>query len=191
MLAILGPSGSGKTTLLSLAAGLDLPTSGTTTVLGTNLSDCTEDQRSIIRAENIGFVFQNFQLLPTLTAVENITIVAELAGKNISKNDAISWLDKVGLKARANHYPHQLSGGEQQRVALARALINQPKLLLADEPTGNLDRKTAEQIQNILFTLQKEGSFALLISTHDHQLAAKTNNVWEIVDRKLSPHTNN
>ena len=189
MLAILGPSGSGKTTLLSLAAGLDLPSSGNVTVLGTSLTNCTEDQRAQIRAENIGFVFQNFQLLPTLTALENITVVAELAGKNISKSDAISWLDKVGLADRQRHYPHQLSGGEQQRIALARALINKPKLVLADEPTGNLDRETADQIQEILFSLQREESFALLISTHDLQLAAKTKNIFEIKNSQLKHHT--
>ena len=173
-LAIVGPSGSGKTTLLGLCAGLDVATSGKVRVAGKNLSDLTEDGRAALRNEVVGFVFQNFQLLPTLTALENVMVPMELRGAKGVLERAKDLLAQVGLKDRATHYPAQLSGGEQQRVALARAFINEPQLLFADEPTGNLDAENSEHVVELLFGLNKAAGTALVLVTHNPELAHLT-----------------
>ncbi len=175
--AIVGPSGSGKTTLLGLCAGLDLPSDGSIMLDGTNLLNLDEDSRSRLRNQVLGFVFQNFQLIPTLTALENVMVPLELRGERNVKKQSRSLLDEVGLTERMNHYPVQLSGGEQQRVALARAFINQPKILFADEPTGNLDSETSETIDNLLFDLNKTHGTTLVIATHNMDLAHRTNRI--------------
>lgn len=169
--AILGPSGSGKSTLLSLMAGLDTPTHGDVMVAGQQLNRRDEDQRAKLRAELIGFVFQNFNLLPNLTALENAVLPLELAGDSAAQVEGEKLLSTVGLTKRGKHYPHQLSGGEQQRVAIARAFIKHPALLFADEPTGNLDQKTGEQIMELLFNLNKRQHTTLIMVTHDFRLA--------------------
>ena len=173
--AIVGPSGSGKTTLLGLCAGLDTPDSGKVLLDGSILSGMNEDQRADIRNKKVGFIFQNFQLLPTLTALENVMVPLELRGGNSDEIEyrAIGLLSSVGLKDRLTHYPTQLSGGEQQRVAIARAFINEPSVLFADEPTGNLDADTGDQIEELLFNLNKEKQTTLVIVTHDLLLAKK------------------
>lgn len=175
--AIVGPSGSGKTTLLGLCAGLDRATSGTVTLDGNVLNDLSEDQLAQIRNRSVGFIFQNFQLLPTLTALENVMIPLELAGLENPRNQASELLEKVGLSYRLNHYPSQLSGGEQQRVSLARAFGNNPKILFADEPTGNLDAETSEKVIKLLFDLNREMGTTLVLVTHDMELAAKTDRI--------------
>ena len=172
--AIVGPSGSGKTTLLGLCAGLDRATSGSVWVNGIQLDALSEDQRAAVRNEHVGFIFQNFQLLPTLTALENVLVPLELRGQRGATKTALDLLDRVGLAARANHYPAQLSGGEQQRVSLARAFANRPAVLFADEPTGNLDPDTSERVVNLLFELNREAGTTLVLVTHDLELAAKT-----------------
>lgn len=173
-LSIVGPSGSGKTTLLGLCAGLDKSTSGKVEILGNNLNSLSEDERAALRNQYVGFIFQNFQLIPTLTALENVMIPLELrAGKNI-KERSMHLLERVGLKERYDHYPSQLSGGEQQRVSLARAFSNEPKILFADEPTGNLDDSTGQNVEKLLFDLNKELGTTLIIVTHDNELAALT-----------------
>ncbi len=172
--AIIGPSGSGKTTLLGLCAGLDTPTAGTVTLDGFPLHQLDEDGRAKVRNEHIGFVFQNFQLLPNLTALENVMIPAELLGRTDAENDARLWLERVGLGERLGHYPVQLSGGEQQRVAMARAFINKPKILFADEPTGNLDLETSLKIEDLMFELNRASGTALVIVTHNLELASLT-----------------
>ncbi|MCK0188995.1 ABC transporter ATP-binding protein [Arenibacter sp. F20364] len=178
--SIVGPSGSGKTTLLGICAGLDQPDSGTVTLCGTELGTLNEDERAILRNRNIGFVFQDFQLLPTLTALENVAIPLELRGdKNAIKN-GMELLDKVGLQNRFHHYPSQLSGGEQQRVALARAFSNNPSILFADEPTGNLDAETGEKVIQLLFQLNADAGTTLVIVTHDLELAAKTQHILRL-----------
>ena len=164
---IRGVSGSGKTTLLGLCAGLDYPTSGTVELCGTSLSDLNEDERAALRNKNVGFIFQNFQLLPTLTALENVIVPLELQGDKNAAKVGIELLTKVGLADRLHHYPTQLSGGEQQRVALARAFSNKPAILFADEPTGNLDEETGEKVIQLLFELNKEAGTTLIIITHD------------------------
>jgi putative ABC transport system ATP-binding protein len=171
--AIVGPSGSGKTTLLGLAAGLDRPTTGDVWLGGTLLSSLDEDGRARIRNESVGFIFQSFQLLPTLTAWENVMIPLELRGAAEAAVPARALLERVGLGARLDHYPSQLSGGEQQRVAIARAFVNRPKVLFADEPTGNLDHATAQQIVEMLFELNAGEKTALVLVTHDRELAAR------------------
>ena len=171
--AIVGPSGSGKTTLLGLAAGLDRPTRGTVRLAGVDLGPLDEDARAALRAESVGFVFQSFRLLPTLTAAENVAIPAELRGDRGARPAALDLLDRVGLADRAGHYPAQLSGGEQQRVALARAFGGRPRLLFADEPTGNLDAETGERVEALLFELNREAGTALVVVTHDPELAAR------------------
>jgi putative ABC transport system ATP-binding protein len=171
-LAILGESGSGKTTLLGLLAALDTPTSGQVTLKGTSLFDCTEEQRAELRKENLGFIFQSFQLIDGLTALENVMMPLELKGDKQAKSKAAEMLKKVGLGERFSHYANQLSGGEQQRVAVARAFVTQPKLLLADEPTGNLDTATGEKIIELMFNLNKELNTTLILVTHDIHLAA-------------------
>ena len=178
--AIVGPSGSGKTTLLGLCAGLDKPTEGTVELFGSKLSQLGEDERASLRNKHVGFIFQNFQLIPTLTALENVTIPLELQGAKKVKEKALDLLDRVGLKDRANHYPNQLSGGEQQRVSLARAFSNEPQLLFADEPTGNLDGETGDKIENLLFDLNKEKGTTLIIVTHDLELASRTSRVIKL-----------
>ena len=172
--AIVGPSGSGKTTLLGLCAGLDRATSGSVWVNGIRLDNLSEDERAAVRNQHVGFIFQNFQLLPTLTALENVLVPLELRGQRGATKTALDLLDRVGLAARAGHYPAQLSGGEQQRVSLARAFANRPAVLFADEPTGNLDPDTAERVVNLLFELNREAGTTLVLVTHDLELAAKT-----------------
>jgi putative ABC transport system ATP-binding protein len=173
-LSIVGPSGSGKTTLLGLCAGLDLPTSGKVCIDGRSLGDLDEDGRAALRNEVVGFVFQNFQLLPTLTAIENVMVPMELRGGRDVMKKAKDLLTQVGLADRASHYPAQLSGGEQQRVALARAFINEPRLLFADEPTGNLDAENSEHVVELLFGLNKAAGTALVLVTHNPELAQLT-----------------
>ncbi|MEL6824049.1 MAG: ABC transporter ATP-binding protein [Calditrichota bacterium] len=172
--AIIGPSGSGKTTLLGLCAGLDRPTSGSVTINGTRLDTLSEDERATVRNRETGFVFQNFQLMPTLTALENVMVPLELRGEKGVSGKAGELLERVGLGGRLDHYPIQLSGGEQQRVALARAFINEPAILFADEPTGNLDAETSDTVVNLLFDLNKEKNTTLILVTHDNELAAQT-----------------
>jgi putative ABC transport system ATP-binding protein len=169
--AILGPSGSGKTTLLGLAAGLDQPTSGSVLLNGIALSDINEDERARIRNKYVGFVFQNFQLIPTLTALENVTVPMELRGDRSARDLGLDLLHRVGLDERSAHYPAQLSGGEQQRVALARAFINKPKILFADEPTGNLDAETSQGVIEIMLDLNHTAGTALVLVTHDPDVA--------------------
>lgn len=178
--AIVGPSGSGKTTLLGLCAGLDRSSTGSVTLNGINLGDLGEDKRAQVRNQYVGFIFQNFQLLPTLTAVENIMVPLELRGEKNIRARALDLLDKVGLAERGHHYPAQLSGGEQQRVSLARAFSNQPKILFADEPTGNLDAETSEKVVKLIFDLNKEAGTTLVLVTHDLELAAKTQRILRI-----------
>ncbi len=172
--AILGPSGSGKTTLLGLAAGLDRPTSGSVLLNGIALAEISEDGRARVRNEHVGFVFQNFQLIPTLTALENVTVPMELRGDRSARTLARELLAKVGLSDRADHYPTQLSGGEQQRIALARAFINRPKILFADEPTGNLDSETSQKVIDIMLDLNRTAGTALVLVTHDPEVAGLT-----------------
>lgn len=175
--SIIGPSGSGKTTLLGLCAGLDQPNKGTVELCGYDLGTLNQDELAQLRNENVGFIFQNFQLLPTLTAVENVSVPLELQGVKQAENKATELLEKVGLSHRLDHYPSQLSGGEQQRVALARAFSNNPKILFADEPTGNLDEETGEKVVKLLFDLNKEAGTTLVIISHDLDLANKTQEI--------------
>jgi putative ABC transport system ATP-binding protein len=170
-LAIMGMSGSGKTTLISLLAGLDTPSSGTITISGQLLTTMTEDDKARLRNQFIGFVFQNFQLLNNLTALENVMLPLEIIGHPQAKDKALNFLDRVGLSHRYHHRPSQLSGGEQQRVALARAFVTQPSILFADEPTGNLDQKTGKTIIDLLFALNEENKTTLVLVTHDQSLA--------------------
>jgi putative ABC transport system ATP-binding protein len=173
-LAIVGPSGSGKTTLLGLCAGLDAPTRGTVHLAGASLGDLDEDGRARLRNQHTGFVFQSFQLIPTLTALENVRVPLELRGDPSAETEARHWLGEVGLAQRLHHYPSQLSGGEQQRVAIARAFINRPRVLFADEPTGNLDADTGHGIIERLFELNAAAGTALVLVTHDPDLAQRT-----------------
>lgn len=175
--AVIGPSGSGKTTLLGLCAGLDTPTEGTVRLVGSDLAALDEDDRARLRNEHVGFVFQNFQLLPTLTALENVLVPAELRGSSDAAPLARELLAQVGLGDRTGHYPVQLSGGEQQRVAIARAFINRPRLLFADEPTGNLDGDTARRVADMLFELNRTAGTALVLVTHDPELAGRCGQV--------------
>lgn len=172
--AITGPSGSGKTTLLGLCAGLDRSSTGSVILNEVALDHLSEDQRAAVRNRYVGFIFQNFQLLPTLTALENVMVPLELRGEKNIKAHALELLDKVGLSDRAGHYPVQLSGGEQQRVSLARAFSNKPAILFADEPTGNLDAETSDKVVKLMFDLNKQAGTTLVIVTHDLDLAAKT-----------------
>jgi putative ABC transport system ATP-binding protein len=171
--AIVGASGSGKTTLLGLLAGLDRPTSGEVVIDGTKLSSLDEDGRAALRARLLGFVFQSFQLLPALTALENVMLPLELANAADALPRSRAWLDRVGLGKRTGHYPRQLSGGEQQRVAIARAFVGEPKLLMADEPTGNLDGATGVEIAELMFRLNREHGTTLVLVTHDVDLASR------------------
>ncbi len=178
--AIVGASGSGKTTLLSLLAGLDSPTSGTVTLAGQRLAELDEDGRAKLRAGRVGFVFQSFQLLAGLTALENVMLPAELAGCSDAEALARETLAEVGLAARTGHYPYQLSGGEQQRVAIARAFAAKPDILFADEPTGNLDAATGAKIIDLLFALNRERGATLVLVTHDPQLAERCGRVLRL-----------
>ena len=179
-LSIIGPSGSGKTTLLGLCAGLDVPTSGSISLMGFKLNAMSEDDRAYVRNQFVGFVFQNFQLLSTLTALENVMVPLELRGeKNISAK-AKELLSRVGLADRLQHYPSQLSGGEQQRVAIARAFIVKPRILFADEPTGNLDEENAQQVRELLFEMNREEKTTLILVTHNLELAQKTERILQM-----------
>jgi putative ABC transport system ATP-binding protein len=171
--AIVGASGSGKSTLLGIMAGLDLPTTGSVELLGHELGALDEDQRAAVRAQGVSFVFQNFQLLPGLTALENVMLPLEIRGVRNARDEARQLLTQVGLGERQLHYPAQLSGGEQQRVAIARAFAGKPAILFADEPTGNLDSKTGAQIEDLLFELNQAGGTTLVLVTHDERLAQR------------------
>ncbi|CAH8285872.1 putative ABC transport system ATP-binding protein [Mariniflexile fucanivorans] len=184
--SIVGPSGSGKTTLLGLCAGLDYPSSGTIELCGTPLQDLNEDERAALRNKEVGFIFQNFQLLPTLTALENVIVPLELQGEKKAAQFGIALLEKVGLGDRLHHYPSQLSGGEQQRVALARAFSNKPSILFADEPTGNLDEETGEKVIQLLFDLNKEAGTTLVMITHDLDLANRTQQILRLKGGKIT-----
>ena len=175
--AIVGPSGAGKSTLLALLAGLDLPTSGRVWLAGQDLSALDEDGRARLRAENVGFVFQSFHLIPSLTALENVMLPLELAGQREARRRAADMLGRVGLAARLGHYPRQLSGGEQQRVAMARASVGKPAVLFADEPTGNLDSVTGERITELFFELNSGSHTTLVLVTHDRGIASRCQRV--------------
>jgi len=177
VVAITGPSGSGKTTLIGLLAGLEMPTSGSVCLLGQELSDLTEDQKAALRAGNVGFVFQAFHLIRSLNAVENVELALELAGSKNQRMNARELLQQVGLGSRLNHYPAQLSGGEQQRVALARAFAVQPGVLFADEPTGNLDASNSDVVADLFFDLRQRYGSALLLVTHDPALAERCDRI--------------
>ena len=186
VLSIVGPSGSGKTTLLGLCAGLDNPSSGVLSLAGQAISTMSENEKAEIRNQKVGFIFQNFQLLPTLTALENVMIPLELQGRaKGAKDKAIELLERVGLSGRHHHYPSQLSGGEQQRVSLARAFSNDPEILFADEPTGNLDEETGSIVEGLLFDLNKEKHTTLIIVTHDLELANKTDRIIRLKGGKI------
>ncbi|WOG27761.1 ABC transporter ATP-binding protein [Endozoicomonas sp. 8E] len=178
--AIIGTSGSGKSTLLGVLAGLDQPTEGEVALAGNRIDHLDEDARARVRADHTGFVFQSFHLLPNLTALENVMLPLELAGKENAEADARTLLDRVGLSERLTHYPKQLSGGEQQRVAIARAFAGQPEILFADEPTGNLDEKTGESIIDLLFEVNRENKTTLVLVTHDLQLAHRCQRVLKL-----------
>ncbi len=180
ILAVVGPSGSGKTTLLGLLAGLDRASAGSVRLNGLMLDAMDEDERAAIRNKYVGFVFQNFQLMPTLTALENVMVPLELRGERGAAQRARQWLDRVGLSDRYGHYPSQLSGGEQQRVALARAFANEPVLLFADEPTGNLDQETGAMVEDLLFRLNREAGTTLVLVTHDLELASRAGRILKL-----------
>lgn len=184
-LSIVGPSGSGKTTLLGLCAGLDRVTSGNITVNNILLNHLSEDDMAQVRNQYVGFVFQNFQLIPTLTALENVMVPLELRGERNAEKRSMELLERVGLKDRLDHYPTQLSGGEQQRVAIARAFSNDPKILFADEPTGNLDEETGVSIESLLFEINREKGTTLVIVTHDLDLASKTDKIIRLKGGKI------
>lgn len=183
--AIVGASGSGKSTLLGLMAGLDVPTAGSVRLLGEDLGPLDEDARAALRGRVLGFVFQSFQLLPALTALENVMLPLELAGQGDARSMAQAMLARVGLGARLAHYPKHLSGGEQQRVALARAFATRPQLLLADEPTGNLDAATGAQIIDLMFSLNAEAGTTLILVTHDTQLAERCDRTLRLAEGHL------
>ena len=178
--SIVGPSGSGKTTLLGLCAGLDRASAGSVELNGIRLDQLSEDERALVRNQFVGFIFQNFQLIPTLTALENVMVPLELRGEKNIRPRSLELLERVGLADRHHHYPAQLSGGEQQRVSLARAFSNNPKILFADEPTGNLDAETSDKVVHLLFELNKEMGTTLVLVTHDLELAEKTNRIIRI-----------
>lgn len=184
-LAIVGASGSGKSTLLSLMAGLDLPSSGSVTLDGQDITQMDEDQRARFRAQNVGFIFQSFHLLGTLTALENVALPLELKGVKAAQKRAEELLNQVGLGDRLTHYPNQMSGGEQQRVAIARAFAAEPKILFADEPTGNLDTKTGQHIADLLFELNESKQTTLIMVTHDLKLAARCQRQIELEGGRL------
>jgi putative ABC transport system ATP-binding protein len=181
-IAVVGPSGSGKTTLLGLCAGLDQPSEGTVELAGKSIGMLSEDARALVRNESVGFVFQNFQLIPTLTALENVMVPVELRGQGgaVAETEARGLLTRVGLAERYDHYPVQLSGGEQQRVALARAFMNRPKILFCDEPTGNLDGDTAHAMVELIFGLNQEKATTLVLVTHDLELAKRCQRILRL-----------
>ena len=183
--SIVGPSGSGKTTLLGLCAGLDYSSAGNIELCGSDLQQLDEDELAQLRNKEVGFIFQNFQLLPTLTALENVIVPLELQGAKNAAKVGMDLLQKVGLEDRFDHYPSQLSGGEQQRVALARAFSNRPSVLFADEPTGNLDEETGEKVIQLLFELNKEAGTTLIIITHDLDLANRTQQILRLKGGKI------
>jgi len=183
--ALVGPSGSGKTSLLTLIAGLQPPTSGTVSILGKRVDQLSEDDLSRMRGDSIGIVFQSFHLIPTMTALENVCVPMELAGRTNVRDDAAKALDSVGLTPRISHYPHQMSGGEQQRVAIARAFTNRPSILLADEPTGNLDEETGAMVVTTLMKMVDDSKASLVFITHDASLLAKFDRVVRIRGGKL------
>jgi putative ABC transport system ATP-binding protein len=183
--AIVGPSGSGKTTLLGLAAGLDVPSSGSVTLNGIVLDQLSEDEKAQVRSAHVGFIFQSFNLLPTLTALENVMIPLELKGEKKARRKAKELLEKVELADRAGHYPAQLSGGEQQRVSVARAFANEPSILFADEPTGNLDGETGATIEELIFRLNTDAGTTLILVTHDLDLAKRAGRVIRMKNGKL------
>lgn len=189
--SIVGPSGSGKTTLLGLCAGLDHPDTGTIELCGTVLNTLNEDNRALLRNQKVGFVFQDFQLLPTLTALENVAVPLELQGAKNAIEISKELLEKVGLAHRLHHYPSQLSGGEQQRVAVARAFSNKPAILFADEPTGNLDAATGIKVIELLFNLNQELGTTLVIVTHDIELAQKTQHILRLKGGKIVSNQKN
>lgn len=184
-ISIVGPSGSGKTTLLGLCAGLDQTDEGSVLIQNIPLNELSEDDRAQLRNRHVGFVFQNFQLIPTLTALENVMVPIELRGDKNAYEVALELLIKVGLEDRADHYPTQLSGGEQQRVAIARAFSNQPDILFADEPTGNLDSETGQKIEDLLFELNEQKGTSLVLVTHDIELAQRTDKVIRLKGGKV------
>jgi putative ABC transport system ATP-binding protein len=186
-LAIVGASGSGKSTLLALMAGLDTPSEGHVDILGTDLNALDEDGRARLRGEKVGFVFQSFQLLPALSALENVMLPLELRGDADPETAARAILERVGLGERLHHYPRQLSGGEQQRVAIARAFVVQPAVLFADEPTGNLDTETGRAIVDLLFELNRNSGTTLVVVTHDERLAARCSNILRLAAGRLLP----
>lgn len=183
--AIVGPSRSGKTTLLLLLTGLEKPSSGNVSINNLPVNDMSRDERADLRRQHIGIVFQSFHLIPTLSARENVSLPLDIAGQRNSRQSAMAMLDRVGLSERGDHYPAQLSGGEQQRVAIARALVHQPTLLVADEPTGNLDDVTGESIMNLLFELNRDSGTTLLLVTHDPALAARCDRTLRLHDGQL------
>lgn len=190
--AIVGASGSGKTTLLGLCAGLDKASSGSVVLNGIVLDALSEDEKAAVRNKHVGFIFQSFNLMPTLTALENVMVPLELRKDKNARKKALELLEKVGLSARTGHYPAQLSGGEQQRVSIARAFANEPAILFADEPTGNLDGETGATIENLIFELNKDAGTTLLMVTHDLELAARTDQVLKMKGGKIlqpSPET--
>jgi len=185
--AVVGPSGSGKTTLLLLLAGLERPTAGSVTLAGHALESMGADALADLRRDHLGIVFQSFHLVASLTALDNVSLPLDIAGHRGARAQALEMLARVGLDARAAHHPGQLSGGEQQRVAIARALVHRPSLLLADEPTGNLDDRTGEQVAELLFGLCDEAGASLLLVTHDRELAARCERVIRLHEGRLSP----
>lgn len=184
-ISIVGPSGSGKTTLLGLCAGLDRSSSGSIELNHIRLDELSEDQRAQVRNKYVGFIFQNFQLMLTLTALENVMVPLELRGEKNIRDRALNLLDKVGLPDRVHHYPAQLSGGEQQRVSLARAFANTPRILFADEPTGNLDTENSDKVIKLLFDLNKEAGTTLVIVTHNLELAANTQRIIHLKSGRI------
>ena len=186
--AIIGPSGSGKTTLLLLLAGLERPNTGSVSLDGVALAQLDREQLADLRRDRIGIIFQSFHLVPSLTALDNVALPLDIAGHRDSRARALAMLDQVGLSARARHYPSQLSGGEQQRVAIARALVHQPQLVLADEPTGNLDEHTGETISQLLFELNRSIGSTLVLVTHDNELAARCDRQLRLHDGTLHEH---
>ncbi len=183
--AVVGPSGSGKSSLIAVAAGLERPTSGSVALFGQDMGRLSEDGRAKLRRAQVSLVFQSFHLLPNMTALENVSTPLEIAGRKGADDTARQWLDKVGLAERLTHYPHQLSGGEQQRVALARALAVEPKLLFADEPTGNLDGVNAQAVADLMFDLVAQTGAALVLVTHDHALAARADRIVTMGDGRV------
>ena len=184
-LAIVGPSGAGKSTLLGLLAGLDVPSSGEIYLSGKEITQLDEEQRAAVRAELVGFVFQTFQLLPSLTALENVALPLELRGDKTAEKQAREYLERVGLGERLKHYPRTLSGGEQQRVAIARAFACKPKILFADEPTGNLDSVTGKKVSDLLFEINQESDATLVLVTHEQRLAERCQNIIRLDAGKI------